>query len=232
MEAPKPLFDGPLGWDDLTALEAASVALRNADLAMLGRRVFTVGGVPVQFQHEALAPQGVAGSAPSEPSASEPAVWLWLEWSGTPLLAGVSAAWAGAVAQTLAGQALDQLGEPGLDLLCQLQLAPRLPAGLTLRQAALTREALHGLPTGLQCLGAWVGRHQATHEPSAHVAQLWTGPGFPLQVFLGAFKPLAHEQLPSPLAALPIALPLVAARWRVDADELQDLAVGDVLILG
>lgn len=228
MEAEKTLPDGPVGWDDLPALESAAVALRNADLALLGRRVFTVGGVPVQFQHEALAAQGAAGAQ----SASEPAVWLWLEWSGAPLLAGVSAAWAAAVTQTLAGQALDQLGEPGLDLLCQLQLAPLLPAGLTLRQAALTREALHDLPSGLQCLGAWVGRHQATHEPSTHVAQLWAGLGFPLQAFVSAFKPLAREQLPSPLAALPIALPLVAARWRVDVDELQDLAVGDVLILG
>lgn len=232
MEAAMTHSDGPLGWDDLPALEASAVALRNADLALLGRRVFALGGVPVRFRHEALAPAQASGSAHSTSWASEPAVWLWLEWSGAPLLAGVSAAWAGAVTQTLAGLALDQLGEPGLDLLCQLQLAPLLPAGLILRQAALNREALHNRPSGLQCLGAWVGQHQVTHEPSAHVAQLWAGPGFPLQAFLQSFKPLAREQLPSPLAALPIALPLVAARWRVGADELQDLAVGDVLILG
>ena len=229
MEAAMPLPDGPLGWDDLPALESAAVALRNADLALLGRRVFMVGGVPVQFQHEALAPMGTAGAVSAQ---SEPAVWLWLEWSGAPLLAGVSKAWSAAVAQTLAGQALDQLGEAGLDLLCQLRLAPLLPAGLILRQAALTRQALHDLPPGLQGLGSWVGRHQTTLEPSAHVAQLWAGPGFAVQALLFAFTSLAREQLPSPLAAMPIALPLVAARWRVDADELQDLAVGDVLILG
>jgi len=44
--------------------------------------------------------------------------------------------------------------------------------------------------------------------------------------------PLATQQLPAPLAAVPIALPLVAARWQVRANELQDLAVGDVLVLG
>lgn len=244
MDHAMPLPDGPVGWDDLPALDAAAVALRNADLALLGRSVFTVGGVPVRFQQDALAlQQGVPGAQPGpfeEPAltaapAWEPAVWLWLEWSGAPLLAGVSAAWAGAVAQTLAGQGLDQLGEPGLDLLCQFQLAPRLPAGLTLRQAALSRAALHDLQNqagGLTRLGAWVGRHAATQEPSAHAVQLWAAPGFALQALLRAFLPLATQQLPAPLAAMPLALPLVAARWHVAANELQDLTVGDVLILG
>lgn len=242
-----PLPDGPVGWSDLPALDAAAVALRNADLALLGRCVFTVGGVPVRFEQEVPALERAAAHAQLAPAeqpvltvapaalVGEPAVWLWLEWSGVPLLAGVSAAWAGAVAQTLAGQGLDQLGEPGLDLLCQFQLAPRLPAGLTLRQAALSRQALHDLQNqagGLTCLGDWAGRHPATGEPSAHAVQLWAGPGFALQALLRAFLPLATQQLPAPLAAMPIALPLVAARWRVAANELQDLTVGDVLILG
>ena len=230
------LHDGPVGWDDLPALDAATVARRNADLALLGRRVFTVGGVPVLFQHEAQdgAPDRTAAGQPADTGSAvwEPSVWLWLEWAGVPVLAGVSAAWAGAVAQTLAGLGLDQLGEPSLDLLCQLKLAPRLPQGLTLRQAALSREALQGLPAGLHSLGAWVGRHQATQEPCAHGVRLWAGAGFALQAFLRAFEPLASRQLPSPLAAMPIALPLVAARWQLPADELHDLAVGDVLILG
>jgi len=250
MDHEAPLPDGPVGWDDLPALDAAAVALRNADLALLGRHVFTVGGVPVRFEQALPAPQqGAAGGPGGQHAAQqvphgapvgqdvqqpawEPAVWLWLEWSGAPLLAGVSAAWAGAVAQALAGLGLDQVGEQSLDLLCQFKLAPKLPAGLTLRQAALSRQALHDAPSGLTRLGAWVGRHPATQEPSAHAVELWAGPGFALQALLRAFVPLATQQLPAPLAAVPIALPLVAARWQVRANELQDLAVGDVLVLG
>jgi len=229
MDREAPLPDGPVGWSDLPALEAAAVALRNADLALLGRRVFTVGGVPVRFEQ---APHGAPVGQEVQTPVWEPAVWLWLEWSGAPLLAGVSPAWAGAVAQALAGLGLDQVGGQSLDLLCQFKLAPKLPAGLTLRQAALSRQALHDAPTDLARLGAWMGRHPATQEPSAHAVELWAGPGFALQALLRAFVPLATQQLPAPLAAMPIALPLVAARWQVRAHELQDLAVGDVLVLG
>ena len=42
---------------------------------------------------------------------------------------------------------------------------------------------------------------------------------------------MASARLPSPLGALPISMPLVAARWQVEAHDLLDLAVGDVLIL-
>lgn len=226
--------DGPLGWDDLPALDAAAVALRNADLAQLGRRVFALGGVAVRFHQAALPPQGAARAEGglNDPAAQEPAVWLWLEWAGVPLLAGVSEAWAGAVAQSLAGLGLDALGEPGLDLLCQLQLAPRLPAGLILRQAARSRGHLEGVPGGLTFLGCWAGLHHASGEPSEHTVQLWAPPGLAVQALLAAFVPLARETLPSPLAGVPIALPLVAARWPMDAVVLQDLSVGDVLILG
>lgn len=250
----------PIGWDDLPALQARWVAHRNADLAVLRRLTFEIGDVRVRFQrvppaadagaagHGAARPsQSLGGAAPSRhqdaahaedavdfmhAAAWEPAVWLWLEWAGVPLLAGVSPAWADALARTLAGAAVDQLGDASLDLLCQLKLASRLPAGLTLRQAARSRQALDDGPDGLDCLGVWAARHLDTGEPSGHAVQVWAGEGFALQALLGAFVPLSVARQPSPLAAMPLALPLVAARWQVAADQLLDLAVGDVLILG
>lgn len=240
-----------MGWDDLPVLQAHAVALRNADLATLRRLNFEVGGVPVRFQRalpaadvdKAQAVTAMAASAPAtattrrhdeaaEASAWEPAVWLWLEWSGVPLLAGVSTAWAGAMAQTLAGAGIDQLSDAGVDLLCQIKLAPRLPAGLMLRQAARARQALDDGLDGLELLGVWAARHLGTDEASGHAVQLWAGAGFALQSFLSAFAPLSSGRQASPLAGVPMTLPLVAARWHVDADQLLDLAVGDVLILG
>jgi hypothetical protein len=248
----------PIGWDDLPALQARTVALCNADLVVLRRLIFQIGDVRVRFQWtppaadaaevghgtpsplqrvDAAGPAGHQGAAPGVAAmggdlAWRPAAWLWLEWAGVPLLAGVSPAWADALSLTLAGAAIDQLGDASLDLVGQLKLAPRLPAGLTLRQAARTRQGLDDGPDGLDSLGVWVARHVDTGEPSGHAVQLWAGSGFALQALLGAFVPLSTARQPSPLADLPLALPLVAARWHVAADQLLDLAVGDVLILG
>jgi hypothetical protein len=236
-----------LGLADLAALDAGEAARRNADLAYLARRVFRLGGVAVRFIADTApnaeaaptaagagaggGPAATAGAAGLVEAADDVAVWLWLEWAGAPLLAGLSAAWAAALAQG-AGVGLEQLSDETLDLLWQLRLSARLPAGLVLRQAAFRREALTDLPAGLAFTGRWTGLHQATGEASGHGVQLWAGPGFPLQALHRAFEPFVSEVLPSPLAQLPIALPLVAARWSVDAAELQDLAVGDVLLLG
>lgn len=169
-------------------------------------------------------------SQPAVQPTVEPAVWLWLEWAGAPMLAGLSAAWAGAATQA-AGVGLEQLSDETLDLLAHLRLSARLPAGLVLRQAAFRREALADLPKGLVPIGGWTGRHLSTDEASGHAVRLWAEPGFPVQSLLRAFEPFVSEVLPSPLAQLPIALPLVAARWSVDAGELRDLAVGDVLLI-
>lgn len=214
----------PITRDDLPGLDGREVALRNADLALLGRAVFSVGGAPVGFQR-------VPGAVSVSPS-GQPAVWFRLTWSGLPLLVAASTALADAVAQSLADVGVDQLGASGLELLSQLMLAPLLPAGLTLREAACSREALTEMPEVTEPLGTWQGRHLDSGEPSGHWLALWAEPRFPLAALLGAVAGLASSHRPHALAALPIALPLVAARWSVDADQLLDLAVGDVLILG
>lgn len=216
--------DGPITWDDLEVLDAREVAHRNADLALLSRLVFAVGGAPVRFAWSSCTESDLASS--------RSAAWLWLTWSGMPLLVAVSPALADAVGQSVADLGMDQLGDSGIDLFAQLMLAPHLPAGLTLRQAALEREHLAELPQGLELLGVWQGRHRDSGESSGHRLWLWAEPGFPLAALLGAVAGLAAQRLPSALASLPVTLPLVAARWQVEADQLLDLAVGDVLILG
>ena len=215
--------DGAIGWDELPMLDGREVARRNADLAQMGRLVFSVGGASVRFTRTPC-DQAIT-EAPRE------AVWLSLHWAGMPVLGAVSPALAHAVALSLADQDLEQLGPESVGLFAQIVLAPLWPAGLVLRQAAVAYERLTGMPEGLQALGTWVGRHQNTGEPSGHAVTLWAAPDFPLAALLEACTGWASARLPSPLEGFPVELPLVAARWSVEAGQLADLAVGDVLLL-
>lgn len=214
-------LDGPIALVDLTDLAASEVLLRNADLAVLGRAVFDLGGADICFSRVA--------SSPDEYDA--PAVWLWLEWSGATFLAGISSAWAEVVTQNLADQSVTQLGEAGLDLLGHLRLAPLLPSGLNLREVALTQKALQGEFGKLSCLGVWRGCHLATEESSGHELQLWSSENFALKSLLLCCAQMAQRYVPSPLAHMPITLPLTAANWPVPASILTELSLGDVLIL-
>jgi len=211
-----------IGFEALPALDWAAVASRNADLLALGRAVFDIDGVPVVFSRQATAAQGGA----------RPGVWLLLEWGGEPCVVGVSTALAGVIAQLLVDQTPAQLGEAGLDLLGHARLAPLLPAGLSLRQLALSQNGLSESSSAPDCQGFWVGRHLATGEPSGHELEIWAAAGFALASLVRGLARLANTHLPSPLATMPIALPLVAAKWHAPAGIFTDLAVGDVLFLG
>ena len=226
--AQSPSVPYPIGLDDLPAIDAAQAGQINVDLACLARCVFDIGGAKVRFVGQLPSPPGSLQG--SSAAADEPAAWLWLEWAGVPMLAGFSAAWAGAATQAL-GVGLDQLSDEALDLLAQWQLSPRLPKGLVLRQAALSRSALRGVPEGLGWVRQWSGLHEATAEPCGHSVQLWAAPGLPLHALHQVLAPLAIATVPTALAHLPITLPLVAARWSVDAAVLRDLSIGDVLLL-
>jgi len=211
-----------IGLEALPALDWTDMASRNADLLALGRAVFDIAGVPVLFSRQTTAAEG---GVPQE-------VWLLLEWGGEPCVVGVSAALAGVITQLLVDQTPAQLGEAGLDLVGHARLAPLLPAGLTLRQVALLRDDLSEPPIAPDCLGLWAGRHLATGEPSGHELEIWAATGFALASLVRELARLATTHLPSPLATMPIALPLVAAKWHTPAGIITDLAVGDVLFLG
>ena len=55
---------------------------------------------------------------------------------------------------------------------------------------------------------------------------------FPLADFVDSFGAYIKGIMASPLASLPIAIPLVAAQIDLPSDELAQLALGDVLLLG
>jgi hypothetical protein len=55
---------------------------------------------------------------------------------------------------------------------------------------------------------------------------------FPLADFVDSFGGYIKGIMASPLASLPIAIPLIAAQIDLPANELTQLALGDVLLLG
>lgn len=204
---------------DLPVLELHP-ALSNAHLLWCSRRHFSVGGVDLQFEP-------VADVTPLAPVA----IWMQLDFAGAPCVLGLSAAWASALIQS-DGWTLESLDDASLDLWCQTRWARQFPAGLLLTQSCFKRESL-GLPVGeAMNRSAWIGRHVSSREISGHQLQLWTPDSFPVMALAELVGLKAKAVLPSPLSSLPITLPMVAARWSVDAQDLVDLAVGDLLLVG
>lgn len=203
----------------LRSLSASGVQRRNIDLAVLGRAVFHVEGQAIVFsQEEADVHQ-----------TWEPAVWLSLQWHGQPCLVGISASWAETMTYNLISQSLQQLGDSGLQLLGHTRLVDLMPEGLTV--TSIFTATAPKVTLGMLLLGTWRGHEASSREPSGHLIQLWAEEDFALQSLLKAIAQGAAYRERSPLASTPIALPLIAAKWRVPASILTDLGVGDVLIL-
>ena len=210
-----------IGLAELPILTAAAVKRRNMDLASMARAVFQIDGNAIVFS--------LAESDTNEEW--QPAVCLWLRWNGQPCVVGVSESWAESVTNRLVSLSLDQLGEAGLDLLGHTRLAEAIPAGLNLTVVSVARAVKPDVLSSMKELGTWRGRDAATKEPSGHVLRLWADEQFALQSLLRAAAKQASYLEPSPLAAMPIALALTAAQWRVPANILADLEVGDVLMV-
>jgi hypothetical protein len=61
---------------------------------------------------------------------------------------------------------------------------------------------------------------------------LWIPDHFPVKALAELVGQQAKAVVPSPLSGLPITLPMIAARWCMNAEDLMDLVVGDLLLIG
>lgn len=211
----------PIGLDALPALSADEVARRNTDLATFGRALFTIGGSRIGFARQEA----------DHAVADVPGMWLVMDWNGQPCLAGISAAWADVIASALVGQSLAQLGDAGLELLGHTRLADSMPAGLNLRRVTGRRASVLEVMTSMREWGTWQGRHVSSGELSGHWVQLWGDSALAMNALAAAMAKYASHRLRSPLSDLPIALPLVAAKWHVPLHLVTELDVGDVLLM-
>lgn len=211
----------PIGLDSLPNLPLAEVQMRNRDLQHFARREFVCAGVSLRFQrvtgHEAAAQRGD--------------VWLALQFAGSPVVLRVARDWAQLVANS-AGVALADLHNDTLNLLCLTRLVPKLPPGVRYEMAAFSQDSLGVTLEGLDSRGSWAASNALSGEPCNYRLQLWAAEGFPVYAFFAAFDAYVRRFLPSALQSFPLSLPLVAARWSIEADQLVGLELGDVLIIG
>jgi hypothetical protein len=208
-----------LSLDDLPVYGMHS-AQNNAALAWCSRRHFSVGGVDLQFEPVAqvIFPESAA-------------LWMQLDFAGTSCVLALSPEWASALIQN-DGWTLDSLDDLSLDMWCRVRWAPLFPSGLLLTQSSFKIESLASITLDGMVQSSWVGRHVSSRELSGHMIHLWTPEHFPVTALAELVGAKAKTILSSPLLNLPITLPIVAARWCVDADDLIDLAVGDLLLVG
>lgn len=199
---------------DLAALDAFAVTRRNRDLQAMARRIYGLGGQRLRF-------------AVSEQAPPQGGLQAQISWQGHSLWVALDRAWSAALLSRWPGQ---QLAAPQvLELMALTRVAPALPQGVGLERLwqAAPGEAAPPAPLA----GVWTGQLADTGEPSGHALALWAAPELPVYAFFQAFDAWLVELAPTPLAGLPIDLPLVAARWQAPAADLQDLAAGDVLMI-
>jgi hypothetical protein len=211
---------------DLAQEEPDCVMRRNADLLHLGRCVYHFAGSNFKWVRMSSVPEG---DQPGD-------LWLALTFQGQPVMLRVSQAWAQALA---GGVGLDicTLDDDLLNVLCLSRLVPHLPRGLIWLGVSRSRSDLLAWSVWTQEVswhdfGVWIAHDPLTEEPGTWQVQIWGQPDMALYALWHAFDPYVAHRPPTPLSESPWALPLVAARWSVDALELTDLAVGDVLLIG
>ncbi len=207
--------------DDLLALEARSVCERNIDLMHMGRREYGLGGLALRFERLELA----------STTQKHGGIWLALLHAGLPVHVGVSRSWADSLVRTL-GLTLDELSWDKLELLCLTRLLPVFPPSVQFQAAAYARTELPQQPDDFVNRGTWVGLHSATGEMSGHDWQIMASEAFPVYAFIASFDAYLKHPPAARLARLPLPIPLVAARWMIDAGDLVGLEVGDVLLIG
>ena len=206
----------PLSLEDLPELRAADVLQANEDLARWSRRVFRLSGQHLELRR---------GQVPHAWG-----LWLHVSAAGVPVTLGLSKPLAELLLQPDQLQ-LNGMTQPLLELWGARRLAGRMPEGVELRAVALDRDGLSQDCTGAPLKSVWKAVTAEQGQPTALCAGMWCGEHPMDDQILAWLRPWAVGQRPPSLAQCALALPLVAARWTVDADSLADLAVGDVLLL-
>lgn len=213
----------PIGLDELPNLDAYAVGQSNQDLLHLASREYVLDGMPVRWGRE---PDDHTGG-----SMDGQQVWWALEYAGQTLRLGTSESLAQAWMAPW-GLRLVDLNPQTLDLLAVSHLMPQLPPSLRFQAAAFSLDGLGPPSEELTVHGCWRARHAQTGERLAHRVQVLAPPAFALYALLATLDTVLKPQRLKPkLAGFKVQWPVVAARWSVEAGELADLELGDVLLL-
>ena len=209
----------------LESVSAKSAALTNSFYMAIRGQVFSLAR-----QFCTLKVSSDVNQASSYQVLNHSALRVALRFNGQSIVLGLSESLVNAL---LAEQqiALADTNVDILHLLIRLKILPNLPQGLEFVDLAMTPTG--ALEAPFDALPEQVSLnavHAQTSEPLGWGMTIYAMPQTTLKAFLKCFEFLVVDSMPSPLLTAQIPMPIIAARTTLPADQLHDLAVGDVVI--
>ena len=201
--------------NDLKSISAKEAATQNAVLLAVGGRLYEIAGQSVLMQ---------LGQSNGD------ALKVALQFNGQNILLGLSESLVNALLKDEGGSVAN-LNADILNLVIRLKLLPKLPQGVQLSGVYLNGDVL---PEPLQALPRQVTLQAVapqTQELMGWTVEVSSMPQTSLGAFLKCFDFLVGQKLPSPLLKAKVPMPLIAATTSVSAEQLRDIAVGDVILI-
>jgi len=206
----------PLTLNDLEAVTAKDAALQNAVLAAIGGRLYQIAGQQLIL---GLSKEG-----------SGEALKLAVQFNGQNIVLGLSQSLVNALLQG-EGVSLSDVNVDVLNLLVRLKAIPHLPQGVQFKGLALDKnqleQAFQVLPKQVTLRGATQSGELLNWDIAIYAL-----PQTSLGAFFKGFEFMVAQMIPSPLLKAKVPMPIVAAKTAIPAEQLRDIAVGDVILFG
>jgi hypothetical protein len=206
----------PLTLNDLQSITAKEAATQNVVLTNIARKIYQIAGTQVSLT---LGESSVAS------------LNVAMQFNGQNLLLGLSESLVNVLLRDEGGQ-LNLLNDEILGLIVRLKLVPQLPPGFEFKGVYIA--GMDAMPENLAMLPLQVCLHAidaASAEALDWRVSIHALPQMSLGAFLKSFDFLAVDHRSSPLINASIPMPLVAAHTAISAEQLLDLAIGDVILL-
>jgi hypothetical protein len=202
--------------DDLPQLDGAVVERQNQLVALLSPRVYQIMGQELVFKSSA-------------PMVMDKAVYVGLLFAGQPFVIAVSENFANLLLKD-EGVMLSQVNKDVLTLLIRVKLLSSLPKDIQLKGLALEQAQLDSEFSALPAQLSLQAHIASSGEPADLMITLHSYNNASQVDFLASFDAWVARQIPSALLNVPVDLPMVAAKTSIPADQVQTLAVGDVIL--
>lgn len=209
-----------LSVSDLQVLSAREVALKNNVLSVTAGRTYAVAGRQVRLN-----------IAQDLANGDQPALMVALQFNGQNIALGLS----NALVDSLLSSEEISLAQANLDilsLLFRVKFAPKMPQGVQFKGLALDATSLEGVFGGLPKQLVLQAVDAQSHEAMDWEIAIYAMPQTSLAAFLKCFEFLVVDVAPHPLLKVRFPLPIIAATSAIPAQQVRDIAVGDVILFG
>jgi hypothetical protein len=205
----------PLSLNDLQTLTAKEAVTQNTILTATARKTYQIAGT-----------QFVLTLGESNVDALK----VSLQFNGQNIVLGLSESLVNVLLKDEGGQ-LSALNDELLALVVRLKLIPQLPVGIEFKATYLASDKVPENLAALSLQACLQTKDYMSMESLGWNISIYALPQTSLNVFLKSFDFLVVGVMPSPLLKASIPMPIVAAQTSVTAEQLFDLAIGDVILL-